>query len=344
MSEALQTEYLPNLEQHEVYDFNGPLRASVGRALKRHLCDKAGKIILQENVDKYQGDEPGADTDLSEVFSIMRQLNAEGLSSPDLGQSGANSMNFSQALDQSLASIAQKCTGRALAYVELGPEPSKTLYILQRLRALGVDIASYTGVDINPTSEAEMRPVLRSILADDRINYQTLPFEAFNTDELQEDDTQVLVTMLGFQEGNEDPNTIADWFKSMTNPSDLLLSEMQLHSDVRHADIHALYQHPLMRRFSKIALTRAAGNQFSDYQSYLVPVELEDGHMMQAMVLCEHLNNGDDRATFVSNYCLKYSKEEFRHYRERNGTFDIISETYTGDETIVFQLSQRTGD
>ncbi|SLN43011.1 hypothetical protein ROA7450_02109 [Roseovarius albus] len=344
MSEALKTKYLSNLEQREVYNFDGPLRASVGRALQLHLGDDAGQVILQENVDKYQGDEVGAAKDLTEVFNIMKQLNAEGLSNPGLGRLEPNSKNFGQALDESLKDVAQRCEGRPLTYVELGPEPSKTSHILKRLRALGIDIASYTGVDINPTSETEMRSVLQDTLPNDKINYQTVPFESFNTQSLQGENTQVLVTMLGFQEGNEDPATIADWFKSMMTPGDLLLSEMQLYAEDRHADIQTLYHHPSMRRFSKIALTRALGNLFSDYHSYLVPVELADGHQMQAMILCEQLKDRDDHVTFVTNYCLKYSKEEFRRYRELSGAFNVVSETYTGDETIVFQLSQRVGD
>lgn len=320
------------------------LGLAVKAALHTHLGQDVHRVLFQNNADKYYNanDPLKADNALSEVFHIMRSLNHQAIACSTLGSTPSNSQTFSMALLKTLDTLITHHADRPLQYIELGPEPAKTAFILRYLLAQGFKVQSYTGVDINPASEPEMRSALSDILAPEKIQYCTTEFAKFRTCSIRESGTQILTTMLGFQEGNEDPKTMSGWLGAMLAPNDLLLSEMQLYQKMDTSRITEFYQHPLMKQFSKIAFKRVFGDQNSEYETYILPVTLKDGNDLQAMIMCEAFREGyAQKSLLVTNYCLKYSENEFQHYRAYGSKFRVLSESYTGDKSIVFQLSQR---
>jgi hypothetical protein len=322
----------------------GTLLGPVGDAVHAHFGARVADVLLQENSEKYHdADNPlAADDRLREVFHLMRMLNEEALLDSDLGREGARGPGFRDALGSALDSVVAQLDGRPLQYVELGPEPAKTCFILRALIARGVEIASYTAVDINPASVREMHGPLCAILPESRVHHRVASFEAFRVDPLRIPGARVLLTMLGFQEGNDDPAVMSDWLAAISRPGDLLLAESQLLVPGRAALIADFYAHRHMRRFSRIAFERIFGDLPSAYEALLLPVRISDGHVAHAMILGERFTGGDGHARFlVTNYCTKFTEPDFQRYREQDGQFRVVDARYVGDRSLVFQLSER---
>jgi len=337
--------------QQEITKISGlSLSDKVQFAVSRQSGYPLHAVITQENKEKYyDSDNPySADDNLTEVFGLMRELNRQALSNPDLCRISEEGTSFTDALQNSIDVAANKFKGRAIHYVELGPEPMKTRHIIKSLMDQGVQIKSYVGVDINPASAHEMRARLSAILDEDKIRHRISLFENFNVDDIRDGDTPAIVTMLGFQEGNEEPAVMRDWMSRIASPGDCLLSEMQILDDGHDDPVETFYFNPLMQRFSRIAFERAYGDIPSRFQVYLIPVALEAERDILATVMCEHFSapaypSGSKTVDqiFVTNYCLKYTAGHYRQHREHNDQFKIINETITDDSSVVFQLSTR---
>jgi hypothetical protein len=61
-----------------------------------------------------------------------------------------------------------------------------------------------------------------------------------------------LITMLGFQEGNELPDTIGKIIRQIGGARTYVLSEMQLSIPEGDEHIHRFYRHDCMHRFSEL--------------------------------------------------------------------------------------------
>ena len=149
--------------------------------------------------------------------------------------------------------------------------------------------------------------------------------------------------MLGFQEGNESPRRMAGMFRRMLDPGDVLLAEMQLLPRANWLAVFDFYSNELMRRFSKIGLRKMFGEIDSVYGVVLVPVPVEIcGTGFVAVTTERIVAEGDLKDTvIITNYCLKFTQEDFRRVREFDGSFRIISQRTTGDESVGFQLAER---
>lgn len=203
----------------------GPLslQQRVHRAIACHTEFSLDTILTQDNRVKYtnEGSSQTATGPLDEVFQLMRQLNEAGIASDTLGRMHENGRSFRTALEESCRRIASAFAGERLVYVELGPEPVKTGFILQTLQNMGVIIDRYIAVDINPMSAAPMRAALASILPETPLEFVTAPFEACRLEDMiGHNAPPALVTMLGFQEGNDDPAIVNGWLRDITRPGD----------------------------------------------------------------------------------------------------------------------------
>ncbi len=322
------------------------LQHRVHRTIASHTEFGRERILTQDNRVKYTnaGSSETKTDYLEEVFQLMRQLNEAGIGSDDLGKLSGEGASFKRALLQCLERIAAEYEGRRLVYVELGPEPVKTGFILKTLKDHGVIIDRYVAVDINPMSAAPMRSALKDILPDTPLHFVTAPFEAFRLDEfLEVGAPPALITMLGFQEGNDDPLVVNDWLRSIARHGDLLLSESQLYTDGQIERIPGFYAHPAMQRFSRIAFERAVDRTLPSLNRFfLLPVSFQDGQTAHVAILGEEFSNAiSGRTLHVSNFCLKLTLDQYRHYRKLGGYFEIAGETLTDDETLHFQLSRR---
>lgn len=326
----------------DVFSLNKQVHATIAA----HTEFNPDQIVTQDNRVKYQtpNNPYGAHTHLDEVFQLMRGLNEIGLRSDIVGRLSAEGMSFQGALKQSCSLVAKQLSGRPLTYVELGPEPVKTKFILQTLLEFGVRINRYIAVDINPMSPPHMRQALTEILPSTQLDFATAAFDNFQPDPcIEEDGSTALITMLGFQEGNDDPLVVNEWLRNIAKPGDLLLSESQLFNVEHVSKISEFYADPLMRRFSRIAFEQAINSATPTLNRFfLLPVVLSDGMTVNAAILGEefHISTGE-RHLYVSNFCLKYTYEQYIYYRKFGKFFEISEEIFTDDKTLHFQLSRR---
>lgn len=331
---------------HQTFLLESSLQQKVHRAICAHTEFSLDCIQTQDNRLKYTnaGTTETETGHLDEVFQLMRQLNEAGISSDTLGQLDANGRCFRQALEDSCRLIAETFQDRRLIYVELGPEPVKTSFILRTLLAQGVQIDRYIAVDINPKSCEPMRTALRDILPDTPLSFVTASFDAFRlADEIAGSDAPAVITMLGFQEGNDDPFTVNDWLRNIARPGDLLLSESQLYIADQIDKISGFYAHPAMQRFSRIAFERTVDRTLPTLNRFfLLPVTFRDGHSAHVAILAEeYADSINGRNLHVSNFCLKLGLDQYRRYRLEGGYFSIVGESCTDDQTLHFQLSRR---
>ncbi len=356
MSDKLRSRDFTNHNTAESFDFvhefdqqideNQTLEMNVKKALYSHTEFSAQQIITQSNKYKYHDAvAPNKSHDyLTEIVDAMASLNKQGLTNESLGQISHEGMSFKDALESSIEKVAQRLNGKGLIYVELGPEPIKTSFILQKLLDLGVNITRYIAVDINPASEAPLRPIFEGILGKTPVDFVNASFEDFSLNAyLGATDEPALITMLGFQEGNDDPYTITNWLQQIARTDDMLLSEVQLYSNTSAINISSFYRNPMMQRFSRIAFEQGVKDSaISVGRFYLLPVQTSDGEFIFAAILCEEFLDADrNRKLFVSNYCLKFDFPQYRAYREIDKHFKIVEETLTQDETLMFQISLR---
>jgi len=273
----------------------------------------------------------------------MRELNEVGLEDPLVDTSEHNKTALNRTLRLIVEDAARESGDKALQYTELGPEPSKTKFILRNLLENGVDVRRYCGVDINPTSKDRMEREIAELLSRERIRYRIELFEDLGGSDFRMPGTRNLVTMLGFEEGNQHPRKIQGTLDAILGAGDLLLSEMQLLPKGDWSPIFNFYQSDKMRRFSKIAFRRAHPDLKSEYGVYLVPITLADlGPLMVAVTAEEVVDDRGPRGKiFVTNYCLKYTREDYVRVREAPGNLKVLAQRVTGDGSVAFQLSEK---
>lgn len=341
----------------EFIEFEYSLEDRVREALCEHLEFSPDEVRSQENKDKYYDPRNPfvAGPELEEVFSLMKRLNEAALRDESIGTSEDGSGSFRDTLALTAGDITRHFSGREFDYVELGPEPAKTGFVVAELLGQGARIRRYVGVDINPASKKVMQEALSRHLAPDQIRHRISSFDRFALDDIRENGVPALVTTLGFQEGNEDPATLPAFYRRLLGPGDLLLSEMQLRPedapDHAWAPVRSFYRHPFMRRFSRIAFERRFGAVPSRGGFALVKAGSFADQDLWAAVLYEmpflstrnrpsSLPGSLPRA-FITNFCLKYSDRQFRELRRFSGCQELLGQNWTGDGSVAFQLSRR---
>ncbi|MDN3721270.1 hypothetical protein QW131_24075 [Roseibium salinum] len=115
------------------------LQRRVHRAIASHTEFSLDRIVTQDNRVKYtNAGRPKSSADhLDEVFRLMRELNEAGVGSHALGRLSETGSSFRRALEDICAKVAETFSGKPLIYVELGPEPVKTGFIVKTLLELG---------------------------------------------------------------------------------------------------------------------------------------------------------------------------------------------------------------
>ncbi len=332
---------------------NSNLNHAAISGLTKHLEEfdanvvKIGSMVIGSatNEEKYSNYQLpyGSHSDLVEVFELMRSLNYRGITDASVGVSASGGYCLADTFNQTCDIIAERYYGQTIDYVELGPEPVKTELLVSALRARGVDIAGYTSVDINPSSAKPMREVISRVWSKIEINHLAMNFNDITATHLG-NTNPVVFTSLGFQEGNHTPLETYDLLKRIMRPGDVYLAEMQIYSPHDHGPIDAFYQLDEMKRFSKNCLRRAYGDIGSCYGASITDIDV-DGAVYKAAICHEQfVDDGGQSVYFVTNYCLKYTKDELRELREGKGEFAVISELTSGDGSLELQLCERVAD
>ena len=255
------------------------LASSVRDALALHVRVGRECIVTFDNGNKYSAAEGASRSDkaLPEIFELMWQLNRDGLADDSLGSTTHTSGSLRHTIARLTSRLTETIGNNPFNYVELGPEPAKTSHILARLLDLGADVRSYTAVDINPASKPVVLQEIGSVLARDCVHYREKLFEDVTPDDVHRSRAPSVFTMLGFEEGNDQPQNTATTLSQMMLPGDFLISEMQLLPRAGWQPIFDFYALPAMRRFSQVVLSRYVEASDSIYGIYLVPVDLGEG-------------------------------------------------------------------
>lgn len=317
------------------------LPGRVGAQLAAQLRLPCDKVHVPNNVVKYSDGEGGYTSLLEEVFELMWSLNKRGVSDATLCADRNGHGSFSAALNATIEDIVRQVGTGPIQYTELGPEPCKTSYILKGLSDRGLDVLAYHAVDINPESEQTMREHVGQLLPAERIHYHNALFEEVGNSFLT-DGCVNLVTMLGFEEGNEHPDNITYMMDNILRECDLFLTEVQVLSTHGWGSVFGFYENDLMRRFSEACLERHwPAVSGTEYGVYLVPIDLDltAGSPMAAVAAETDPRTGE---IFVTNYCLKWAAAAYRENREQHGRFKVVAERSTGDKSVVFQVSEKT--
>lgn len=320
----------------------GALHRIIRENLSKTLDISINSIITQENKEKYSSHNVGYESDnyLKGVFNLMLDLNKTSMNDPLVASDPEGREGFAATLEGIVDEIAKGFKLEPLVYVELGPEPIKTEFIMSRLIEKGVRIESYVSVDINPKSENEMKSTIKKFLPEDKIFFINKSFEKLNSSDFQEVKNPIIVTMLGFQEGNDLPQDTALLLQQILRPGDMVVSEMQISCNNRDHAFKHFYRDPRMREFSRIALQRTLPGVTSQYRICVVNVEVEPGEIVPACVMYEDILDGPAAGKiFVTNYCLKPSVEQFERFRASAG-FSVKAQRITGDGAVAFQLAE----
>jgi len=320
--------------------FEGKIQESLSNLLKI----PHGDVVLQKNLAKYCdfNESLAYKSHLEQVFTTMRDLNYFGIEDKSVGCSEHGGVSLSRALEEIIRDFVEFGKEKNFQYVELGPEPIKTTFILKNFFNSGIRLQSYVGVDINPESKKLMEEAIKRQFPELWVDYLTVSFEKLQSADIQKTGISSLFTMLGFEEGNEDPSEMAAFLNKITKRGDLLLSEMQLLSQLDMSPIFSFYKGELMKKFSKLHFQRVFGNIESEYGVFLVPI-FWNGEKIFVAVTTELILGISELngKFFVTNYCIKYQANEFRDFREKSGDFRVISQRTTSDGSLAFQLSER---
>ncbi|MGJ3262795.1 MAG: L-histidine N(alpha)-methyltransferase [Salinarimonas sp.] len=321
------------------------------RSLAWYLGVAEDRIVTRANSRKYaphSGDQ-AENSRLAEIFGLMRRLNEAAIGDPTIGAATDDPVGLRDLLSMAALEVSHAAAGRRYHWVELGPEPSKTCHMLERLSQLGVAPASYTAVDINPASAETMRASVSRILPQTGVRSLTVDYDTIAAADLAVDEDPMVITHLGFQEGNDTPANTRARLLRLTRPGDLVLSEMQVVVDGALSGIGAFYALPEMRRFSELTARSVTHATLADYAHFVVPVDLEDTPPVLAAVCAHAVDRDADRsdgtvalpAWVLTNVCIKLSSRQFRSVREEGGHFHVPWQGATGDRTIAIQLARR---
>jgi len=300
-------------------------------------------VVVATNEEKYASvNLPyGTSADLSEVFELMRSLNLQGITDPNVGCYGGGKTNFASVLNNACNILAHRYQGQRVRYVELGPEPIKTELMISGLLARGVDLASSVSVDINPESATPMREAVKRVKSDISVDHVLGNFDEITRDNIPGSGATVF-TSLGFQEGNHMPENVRTMLGKLLDKNDCYMSEMQVWSKESQNAVLNFYKLEQMRAFSKNCLRRAYGNVESTYNIQLVEIPSIAPGMKAATTTETFYDDDGETVHYVTNYCLKPTVEQLIALREKNGDVSVFETLLTSDQSMMLQLSEKT--
>tara|TARA_B100000508_G_scaffold132750_1_gene121968 strand:- start:847 stop:1836 length:990 start_codon:yes stop_codon:yes gene_type:complete len=303
----------------------------------------ADQIDTVSNASKYsisENDRDAGSSSLEDVFGYMAALNKMAVSGNGICADRSGNASLHDGLISTADYISHKVNGASVRYIEIGPEPYKTELIIKRLIGNGVDLTSYIGLDINPESEKAMRLALEPVVGKQRFSYKINDYNELQSSSFGFHDGITVVTMMGFQEGNELPRKMLRILKKLTSKGDLLLSEMQLSSLAGWKPIIDFYSLQPMKQFSQKICERAQLKPAGQHRIFLTPIETELGPVMTAATVIPY-KLFDHHRYLLTNCCLKYTKDQFRAARKKENDFQIVKEFFSGDQTVAYQLTLR---
>lgn len=259
----------------------------------------------------------------------------EGVCADPLGRGSLKSLVSN--VGEHLAGLGRNCK---VHYVELGPEPVKTTKFIDRLASGGVQALRYTAIDINETSKAAMRDAIAPLLhKTGSFNYIAADYRGLTKQSIRHDQDITLITMLGFQEGNELPVTTGRLIRNLADESTYVVSEMQLYDHAGEDKIYGFYDNPDMRRFSELVALQQRFVPLGPHATALVRLQLLDEQIHVAVTL-QPVRQPARSGYLLTNTCIKYTRGQFRRFRARHGDCRVVEEFTSGDGSVHYQITK----
>lgn len=320
-------------------------------SLAWHLGLPASRILSRSNSEKYAAvtASPQETSRLREIFSLMKTLNEQAIGNPEIGSGPFGDRGLRDLVATAGLEIAHEVQGRPYHWVELGPEPSKTLHLFKVLKENAALPASYTAIDINPMSNASMARAVSEFLAPDDIHFMNIDYNTVAAADFDAGSDPLLITNLGFQEGNDTISNTRSRLLRLTRKGDFVLSEMQMIGR-SWQQVSAFYDLPEMRRFSELTARAIVTAPVTEYHHFVVPVEIDDRPPLFAAVCAQRVDPSglpapgdvaDAPDWIMTNVCLKLTPQQFRAIREDTGDFGVVWQDLTGDMSVAIQLARR---
>jgi hypothetical protein len=303
-----------------------------------------GQIWTIENAEKYAAVCSGfADQDQQlseEIFKLMTLLNLEGMHRVDLCAAPCGKGGLSELLRCVADDLVDLVGEGQLHYVELGPEPIKTSALIHYLLEHGTEPLHYTAVDVNQASRGVMRQVVEPLLATPQgFRYLATDFRTLCRSHIEHGQDVTLITMLGFQEGNELPDTIGQIIRQIGGERTYVLSEMQLSLPGNDEHIYRFYRHDCMHRFSDLIGIKLGFEKTGNHRVIVLDIE-HGGDRYRVATTLLPVSSGSDQGHLLTNVCLKYTREQFTRVRQDYGGCRVIGEYCSGDGSVLYQLSE----
>ena len=319
------------------------LESTVRNSLGSFTPLSISEIDTVANAEKYAKSDNDVSQDgqyLEDIFGYMSELNKMVADGNAICADNSGKDSLYDSLLRTADYISQQSDGASVRYIEIGPEPHKTKLILKRLTENRVNLTSYVGLDINPESEKHMRMVLEPVIGKHRFSYMVNDYNKLDYSCFGFHDGITIMTMMGFQEGNEMPLKMLNILENLTRKGDFLLSEMQLSSFSGWKPIIDFYSLQHMQSFSQKICERIEIKATGQHKIFLTPIDTELGPIMTAATIVPY-QSGEGARYLLTNCCFKYTREQFRAVRQYKNTFKVVKEFLSGDQTVSYQLALR---
>ncbi|CAM3667295.1 hypothetical protein CCOS865_05223 [Pseudomonas reidholzensis] len=274
-----------------------------------------------------------------EIFLLMRALNEQGVGQNGLCADAQGQGALTTVIGNVAERLAALSSGRRVHYVELGPEPIKSACLLKRMAETSSAIR-YTAIDINQTSEAAMSDAVRPIVpGEGSFNYIAADYRTVTHDDLHHDQELTLITLLGFQEGNELPVSTGRLIRNLAGNATYILSEMQVYEVGLENTILGFYANPCMLQFSRMVALQQGFTPVGEHAAILLPLRILD-EPIHVVVTLQPVQRLGQRGYLLTNICLKYTPEQFRRIRAQHCNCSVVDEFASGDGSVRYQIAK----
>jgi len=188
-----------------------------------------------------------------------------------------------------------------------------------------------------------MREALSAFMPEEKVNFINSDYANCTANDIQSNGAAKIVTMLGFQEGNEDPKEILKILDNITTSKDIVLSEMQMIPEYNFTPIFEFYNSSNMVEFSSVVFKQTFSELDSVHGVFLLPITINLTRCFVA-ITTETITSygGYFNKIFITNYCLKFTSKQYTAIREESNLFTVFGTQCTEDQSVMFQLSQKS--
>ena len=97
-----------------------------------------------------------------------------------------------------------------------------------------------------------------------------------------------------------------------------------------------------MVRFSEVVSRQQGFEPLGEHHVSIVRLNLL-GDQFHVAVTLQPVSKAGADGHLITNVCLKYTPEQFRHVRHSHANCRVIDELHNGDGSVVYQIAQFKG-